>query len=1580
MAATVAPLYVDGIPLDPAQLIVHSPTLPREADRRFWATPVRSQGDTTRDILEVRHSGPRMSNYITVSIPRFPHTVSVEWYEPEAGVWLPVRDRNGFPITAQVTDSIPAEIVSMNTRPGQPHPQHAGPGHWMQISWRIRKTTAARWRFIFVRSNGIAPVDKMTGLAVDYSLGARNIDIGYRIYAKEDIPSGGIIRTESDSMASSTDYLGSRVEYALNTLPASDALDPTLKRPAWRSEPQPVNYAVVNFYSDVRDGDGDGQVIDRFYIDPLTVGAHCNLYFSDDEPNSAWFEADDDPLIYPLVQGHGISDSPDQDHLDLNGSGISVDVDNRAIQWKVGNAWWLALRGYMQFDIGDSSNDHPLIDLGGNVLRFFDGSLQFVAASGDVADLPMPSTPTNAPVSVILGATPDGSGNTLISLVVRVASQDPQVFSMLFRRPMTTDSRTIRIGGYTSGAVANSGVWLTALILKQGSLLDGDRDAFLADPDNAPIKPDADDQRPDQTHNALLRFHPSGLSHTYPTGLVGGPGSIYDNLVWTPVQRDFTLKRGYLEFPAVRAKFFKFEFTKLVAEHYEVFVPMQRKVKLFRYDTVLQFARTRGPWALSKAGPGWQTSQDVALSRMYADALGLLTGLLAQSGQSPTSVLIPNDPIRQDQLRDLGWVWNFDPWHLGAGAPRFVQTTKHYYETTTITHKTKIGYFAGIKFLQAFRVDYTADDDTPRYETTFLDLGVASTAHPLSIVESVNGLVFTGSSIRTAPGDSRSYAEAVSVNLLSRRRVRGVQFATVQTDPAQILDDDLLQHVLDTWTRYGDADIEQIDGGGALVRRNWTPRTYGDLEAMTYADIEALGTYGNVEGAVTTTGEAAGGFTSVRMVPSGAGRLYAAVRVSATDALNAPIVVQIIGADTGTVFAEKDQAVRQGETVNIIAAYTPGSALAPLTYADMEAFTYAQLESTTYGSHESVAINEDVQVRVFQRGKTSDVFTVRRASLFDDAISWEFSNNNGGDWFAAPDIRNDPNGALLFPLTSTPAPTAVAADVIVMQTGYDVLWKIAADGTVLYADPLDSSDANKQEITSASLLDGDWLTFGFSHDGASGTGPVVARRDPTTLAVTEWLPASGTAGEVNTDPILASGSAAFTEGRRLPDGRVVLFDGSVNVYAPGADHSVDGPIGNGAVVVLSADLSTIEGTYGPITPWYGDAALTAFGLDLAAEDQATASDATADNKVLVCVSGPGVDDSAHQFVPFNPDTGEWEAAVATEGVGTPPPAVYVAINPTFASNYQSVSDLAVDWVTGRFAVVRQWNNTFFGIDIHAPTGEVIDRLIPDDNGGGPGSGTGDCWVGYSLSIPAIAFDDDGLLYVAGPDFNQTTPHANTWKVNLDTGDGARVNPEPWVTGWDHDNTSPSSVSWAINWNEGIHDQQTRIAVARGAGATVAAATDGSLRWRMRAYRLGQEVTALAIRPWYAGGTADQPVQRGVSIGPNRNPVDQYSPIENDPMWKNRTSGVPSWWFNASQTVSAELNSLPYVMLPDGRRNYFANVAESAGAVDSVDSPKSTSSSSSDVTSISDGSTGIRTQPRTSSDGVAVTDIAVPSAG
>lgn len=1011
MTTPTPPTYVDRFNLPAlAGALANQRKAVQASDRRFWASLHRPITDTTREIVELRFSGPRQINYLSFRTAHFPHIVTAEWRTEAENRWHPFTARDGSSLAAVVTDSSPA-VVTTTPDKETGHPQHTmAKGHWMPVYWGVKPIEATRVRLVLTRTPGAGPRN-LNGTAAAYSLGVRDMQVGYRVNSAADIPRTGIVRTEEDTYGSSIDLLGSRVVF---TTKRDDAGNVLIDSPGkfWRSEPQPVSYAVVNFYADTRDTNGEPTVIDRFYLDPLTVGPAVNVYWSNDEPEGD-FEPSEEHIPFGALTTVGNITST-AEWLDFEGAtDAHATVNNDALRLDVSKPWWLAMQVNPQFASTDP-NLRELVRMGNAVLRFNAGSIEYVSDDGTLYSIPLPVTPTNADVRIVLAYNPtdDGVGRGYHVYWIVGSTEPVHLVTDILHPPVKLQA--LQIGGELSA------FRLRALVLKPTTLTDDDLATFNLDPAAYVLGPDDHANWPGTAANSLMRFHPSGITPAAPTGFVGGWGDRYAGLVWTPVMRDYSLKQGFMFLPPTRAKFWKFEMTNLVPEHYEVFVPIRREVTLFHRDTVLTWQRLTNPpkntpkpntKAHRKDPAGLATLKKIASRQHYSDAVGLL-GLLSGpsgSGYSPTESLYVRDPQMAQKLREAGWVWNFQPWHVGTSAPRFVQTQRHVYDKVVVNHTTKVGFFAGIKTLRAYRLDYLALDDTEQYAEHFLDdVHVASS---------------TGISWPSGQVVSQSYTgEVISKVYGSNSDITAVQFATIQTEPQQVLEDENLREQW-RWKQYGDAVLTQVGGSGGLhVTRGYYARTYGMVETQpdfqTYANLEGK-LYGEIEGG-QVNGMAGGGIDSEPYLPSSAGKVYVAVKVSAPNRLVVPITVQIVDQGTGIVLAATDVQVGAGELATVFATYTPGSVGTPLTYADMEAAgTYAALEGTPYGSHESRAITGPVFARVVQQGPTTDEFVVNRISLYDDPITWEFSVDGGATWYDAGDVRNNPSGVLNLPEPGT---------------------------------------------------------------------------------------------------------------------------------------------------------------------------------------------------------------------------------------------------------------------------------------------------------------------------------------------------------------------------------------------------------------------------------------------------------------------------------------------------------------------------------------------------------------------------------
>lgn len=277
----VGSLYADGVPIEALVDLLKDQQdldpLQQNPDGRYWVTDQRYMGDLMDEVLEVRLADARLINYVTCEVSHFPHNMVIEVFTSDAE-WTPVY-------YYRVNDSVPKIIPSeVEVSQRQGHPQHGGAGHWVKVGVRIEAKVASRIRIRLDRNlDGQPPQIKGRNYEgfralseVSYTLAVRSFDCGYRVTSREDFA-----QVDENGVISSTrDIAGSLVQFKPYELLAKNLLT---DNGSWRCEPQPVNYAVVNLYVDTRGpGNGDGQVIDRWFLDPTHVGPHFTIYYSSD--------------------------------------------------------------------------------------------------------------------------------------------------------------------------------------------------------------------------------------------------------------------------------------------------------------------------------------------------------------------------------------------------------------------------------------------------------------------------------------------------------------------------------------------------------------------------------------------------------------------------------------------------------------------------------------------------------------------------------------------------------------------------------------------------------------------------------------------------------------------------------------------------------------------------------------------------------------------------------------------------------------------------------------------------------------------------------------------------------------------------------------------------------------------------------------------------------------------------------------------------------------------------------------------------------------------------------------------------
>lgn len=1094
----VAPVYVDGISLSDLQKILSTSTTMSAArggdsDIEFWASISRMATEDEADILELTLDSPRMMNQISFEVSRFPHTVAV-FTQPDASdngnfmsLATPLIGDDNVPCRASVTDSLPAVIPPMP--PGYiGHPQHFGAGHWVSRSWTATALVQKLWIVMVRTNNANVPVgpDKQR---IPYSLGVRNLKIGMTVSGRSNVPYTPRAQGSATARApfsATTTLNGDAVTLAVRENRASNLL--TSGDGVWQSEPQPIAQAVVNFYVDARDSQGAPQVIDGFYLEPLTSGPSLNLYYSLQPPESpADAPSSDEPITYPALQPHGGYFM--NTYGIVLGPGIGyLDIDNQASQWDPSASWWMGVTVTPDFDSDAMGNVYTLLDTG-DLSLVWDGAhqvLTYTYGSDSVID---PNLSFNAQTRISITF-----GYSATDQMIYLFSEDRVLFSAPvsgspLARPTFPDltgmtGSVIRIGGALASDPGGADMRLEGLILKpEEPPLQTDTIYLDSDPggDAYPVQtsgvwgtylndPGAyiigtPGQPGDTSVNALMRFSPTFISGDEstalnPYGFVGGSPNNFEGITWTPVASDYRLAKGYLRFNPIAAAAFKLEFSNLTAMPYDDYRPALRSVKVWPDSIgVINPPSSAPPPGGMQAMVSQTTTPDVrtgtlgdsrvvsgvvATTTSFADQGALYvnnTPLVPSPNYQPTTAVYSSDPIIAANLRSKGIVYNnLQPWQSGSGgaSTRFTQAVPHYYETALVSHTQRVAFFVGLNKITMYRADFTAAEDSEQYVEPFLDMLHIDNGHQigdnpdLALHAAANGWSLKPGGGLQAPTESESgiAMSCVSVPYRSTHRISGLQFATQQSSPIQLIrDPNFYDSSLSDWEPVGDArltsqseSITGLEGNLVVVQRN-SSLSYWSAVQSNFSSWNDIMTQGLTWDQVTNDQSAPtpmGGIASPLLNSSvNLGRMYAAARVYAATALTQPLSLEILD-DNDVVVASAQQTILAGQinewycSYEVLPVETPGR-----TWDQVQALgTWDQVSAQGLWADVSQSYADgtsNYRVRVVQHIATDETWDVDNISLFVDPILWEFSIDKGATWMPGYDVRNNPGGVVTFP-------------------------------------------------------------------------------------------------------------------------------------------------------------------------------------------------------------------------------------------------------------------------------------------------------------------------------------------------------------------------------------------------------------------------------------------------------------------------------------------------------------------------------------------------------------------------------------
>jgi len=287
------------------------------------------------------------------------------------------------------------------------------------------------------------------------------------------------------------------------------------------------------------------------------------------------------------------------------------------------------------------------------------------------------------------------------------------------------------------------------------------------------------------------------------SGTVYNLYSSLDNVNWAPVQKDFRLKKGVFQIPSTLARYFKFEFTQLTAEPYDLpFDSIQRTIEVFpdsvdSYYTNIENAIpniANQSYALSSYNPSTQTfNKKINSASIYGLAIQNLSSVYGSTGNgAPGSSISPTitDPtISYKTIQDVAGIGStYNPLtDVNFLIRRFPYYGPHTYKQVNINQTWHQSYFTGIKTLflystnQSVQMDYTQFNDnftvSPGSSNTIINSTTTATFRSPVIASGSSSVIISGTGYTGKAG-----SQIITNNLKTYSQFNNFKFASLNTD------------------------------------------------------------------------------------------------------------------------------------------------------------------------------------------------------------------------------------------------------------------------------------------------------------------------------------------------------------------------------------------------------------------------------------------------------------------------------------------------------------------------------------------------------------------------------------------------------------------------------------------------------------------------------------------------------------------------------------------------------------------------------------------------------------------------------
>jgi hypothetical protein len=540
---------------------------------REWFSQPRLISSNQTECVTVNFRLPLSVSEISTEILRMPCRVEV-WYQDRSNNWREVLDKQRIPLRINVSRS--------DTK------------SWYKYFVKCYPIVAKKVQFRITRTFDDALTD------TPYPVGMRNTLIRRNVYDRRE---GGVFEDE-------TDVMGNVVSKYVKDWDATRAADDNYLT-FWKSAPQPDPSAVVSLYLDVRDDNGDPQIIDKVYIDPVYTGQHLNLYYSTDNLTGTRFLS---PITLapaaPVVNMTQRANWGLYDELDPDATGDSSYTFPLGVGPQNRQDAWIGVEYRPNYDSDDANlNNNPVLfsaeqdedSSSANPLLTYDPvnrtfTLQLDGDHVYTSEEITQEFAGGESLRVVAGWRYGAEGADTV--YIEVYNQQRQTIATLLDEAATLPALVSFDG---TASIANTRGTIANLVVKLESYT-GSSGSFLANPtyycDPDPVIPDEGGNYPSTSLDNAIYVAPF-VAREHGSG--GSDASHFEDKEWTPVWRDYTAIRGMLHLPRpISMKYLKLEFTNLTEQPYPIYeAGIETQYKVFPIQVIQQ----------SSIGPKLNTGQ-----------------------------------------------------------------------------------------------------------------------------------------------------------------------------------------------------------------------------------------------------------------------------------------------------------------------------------------------------------------------------------------------------------------------------------------------------------------------------------------------------------------------------------------------------------------------------------------------------------------------------------------------------------------------------------------------------------------------------------------------------------------------------------------------------------------------------------------------------------------------------------------------------------------------------------------------------------------------------------------------------------